>query len=236
MPAFGGADPLTQRVVDAGDGAIAGPAAVVVVDRLPRWKVRGQRPPHPTVVGHVPDRVDDVAAWMRRRAATSRAGSTGRDQRGQHRPLGVGGVRRISARAGRGQMNGATGRVGGCTGAGDQVEIHAGSSVVAQLVWSPVHLSKSPPCCHPDTPRSRAIHLPAHPVSGRALTRLLNDRGTPTVHHHTTGHAFPADLRRLVARSTATTRLAPDQSAAMAANVSTASTMIETVAVLARTD
>jgi hypothetical protein len=44
LPAFDEADLFAPGVVDAGDGAVAGPPGVVVVDGLPGREVAGQRP------------------------------------------------------------------------------------------------------------------------------------------------------------------------------------------------
>jgi hypothetical protein len=112
------ADLFAQAVVHPGQGAVGGPGLEVVVDEFVVREVDGQGVPLAAGAVEVADRVHDVAARVDNRASPTGAG---RDVRGEHRPFGVAGVRRIVPRPGRGQVRGESGRGGGCGDAGDKV-------------------------------------------------------------------------------------------------------------------
>src|SRR5262245_10130494 len=126
VASLGGTDLLPQGVVQLGEGTVAGPAGVVRVDHLPGWEVGRQRAPYATVVGHVPDAVDDVAAGVLGWTATTPTGTTGRDQWRGERPLGVVHVRRVARPPRAGQVSARRYRLGRCIGTGDQVQTHIG--------------------------------------------------------------------------------------------------------------
>src|SRR3954467_9601369 len=66
-----------------------------------------------------------AAAWIDHRpAAGGPAGTGGGQGAGDELPFEVGGVRRVAARPGGGQVHTTRRRVGSCTVAGDQVQTH----------------------------------------------------------------------------------------------------------------
>src|SRR5690348_5205843 len=154
MPTLGLADLLPQAAVQRGEGAVPVPGAEVVVDDRPGREVDRQRPPYTAVVVHVADRVDDVAARIDHRAATTTSHRpAGRDVAGQQLPLGVARVRRIPAGTSRGQVLPDRCRGGSCAMTGDKVQRHGWAfRDIRAEVSSPVLVSEGPSPCQPDTP------------------------------------------------------------------------------------
>jgi hypothetical protein len=73
------AQPCPQGVVDAHPGAIAPPAAIVVVHGSPRWKVPRQLAPLTAGLEDVEDRIKNLAQAQCARAAQKEFGQQGPD-------------------------------------------------------------------------------------------------------------------------------------------------------------
>src|SRR5690606_3037826 len=178
VTAVGLADACAQSVMDAGQGAVAGPGPKVVVDGGPGWEVDRQRSPHDAVVVDVADGVDDVAAWVAHRTPTPAGGAADRHQPGDDLPLLIGGVRGVATRTRGGQMLANRYRAGACAGTSDKVETHAGS-LRSITVSSPVLVPDDPVSCQRDTPYPKG-KIDRRICPGRAhrfFNRLSGRRG-----------------------------------------------------------
>src|SRR6266576_2747409 len=142
-------------------GPASVPPLVVAVDGAPGREVGRQCPPHAPVVDDVPDRVHHNPAAVLL-GPPARWGLAGRDRQqwGQQRPFGIGGVGRVAARA-------AATWAGACAHWYGRADWHQGSWCCG-LVSSPPSLPGAPPACQPRRADQRSQ------TARHCLTRFRN--------------------------------------------------------------